>query len=739
MKTRRSAVVYLCAVTMIVLLTSLAGCQSFSKNVPQQQNEVLTAPKDTLQQQTGVPLVLLPASVDAFAPYKEVPVTLKPSVKAYRAAADLSNVTNRDQFQFSSQAENLLSKNGFVVVPTSFREFFSIYEENRYESIPNFVTTDAMLHNYHLYFSHLLRTLEKDKLRGELKALTGLMLAESQKQYQILKGTDWENASKRNVAFFTVAARLLDPKADVPAYVRKEVDDELKLVTDHREIFIPSQVMNIGNPGSVLTEALKEDYTQYIPRGHYAKSDELKTYFQAMMWYGRMTFRAANEDETKSAALITLMLSRQQEYDHWNRIYEPTNFFVGKSDDLGFSQYYKLLKETYGKLPALDQLTGDDDKWSTYRDGINKLEPPVINSIPIFDETIQPDRAKEIKGFRFMGQRFTLDAAVFQRLVYREVKENDRGQRRMLPKGLDIPAAMGAKEAYSILAEMGETGYEKYPENMHKMQTFIASLDIKSWTQNLYWSWLYTLAPLTEPKGEGYPSFMRNQAWTRKQLETYLGSWTELKHDTILYAKQVYAEAGGGMELLDDRGYVEPNPVVYARLAALTRMTIEGLNSKELLNERDRTSLERMEELALKLKEVAEKELTNQPLSDQDYELIRGFGGQLEHFWLEAMRDEGVDHPSAIFENPAALIADVATNPGGGQVLEEGTGFVSHIYAVIPVEGKLRIAKGAVYSYYEFPWPAEDRLTDQKWKEMLENSKTPAPPSWTQVFTVPAW
>jgi hypothetical protein len=168
-------------------------------------------------------------------------------------------------------------------------------------------------------------------------------------------------------------------------------------------------------------------------------------------------------------------------------------------------------------------------------------------------------------------------------------------------------------------------------------------------------------------------------------------------------------------------------------------MTIEGLNSRELLNERDRTSLERMEELALKLKEIAEKELTGQPLSDQDYELIRGFGGQLEHFWLEAMRDEGVDHPSAIYENPAALVADVATNPSGGQVLEEGTGFVSHIYAVVPVEGKLRLTKGATYSYYEFPWPAEDRLTDQKWKEMLENSKTPASPSWTQVFRALAW
>jgi len=725
LKTRKARTV-LCLFMVIVLLASLTGCQASSPDaVPQRTDEL-------------VPLGSLSRSSVAFAQYNEIPLTIKPSVKLYQIAADLGNITNKDRYKFSPQAENILSKNGFVVVPSPYREFFSSYENNRYDSTPNFITTDAMLHNYHLYFDHLLRTLEKDKLRGELNTLTGLMLTESQKQYKALKGTDWENAAARNVAYFSVAARLLDPKADVPAYVGKEVDNELQLITNHQEIFVPSPVMNIGSPNVGLAEALKEDYTQYNPRGHYAKSDELKTYFKAMMWYGRMTFRAKNEDETKSAALVTLLLSRQQAYDHWNSIYEPTNFFVGKSDDLGFSQYYELLLETFGEMTDLNELTGNVDKWKAFCDGLAKLEPPAINSMPIFDKTIQPDREKEIKGFRFMGQRFTVDAAVFQNLVYREVEENNKGQRRMLPKGLDIPASLGSQEAYAILDGMGETGYDKYPENMKKIQGYLAGLDTDVWTQNLYWSWLYTLEPLTEPKGDGYPAFMNNRAWTRKQLETFLGSWTELKHDTILYAKQVYAEMGGGELPLDDRGYVEPNPMVYARLAALTRMTIEGLNSRGLLNDKDQTSLERLEELALKLRSIADKELTNQQLDDQDYELIRGFGGQLEHFWLEALRDEGVDHTSAVGENPAALIADVATDPNGW-VLEEGTGFVSDIYVVVPVDGKLRIAKGAVYSYYEFPWPASDRLTDQKWKEMLENGKNIDQPSWIRTYSVPSW
>ena len=414
----------------------------------------------------------------------------------------------------------------------------------------------------------------------------------------------------------------------------------------------PSPVMNLGSADSSPAEVLNEDYTQYIPRGHYTKSDELKSYFKAMMWYGRMTFRVANEDETKSAALITLLLNNQKDYDHWNNIYEPTNFFVGKSDDLGFESYYKLLSEVYGGIPSINVLSGDEAEWDAFLAGVEKLDPPSLNSLPIFDETVQPDRDKAIKGFRLMGQRFTLDASIFQRLVYREVGENKNKERRMLPKGLDIPAAMGSSEALSILKDMGETSYENYPENMKKMQEQIASLPVETKTQNLYWSWLYTLNPLTEPKGEGYPSFMQNQAWTRKQLETYLSSWTELKHDTILYAKQIYAEMGGGEEEEDDRGYVEPNAEVYARLAALTRITIDGLQSRGLLEKGTGASLAELEELALKLKTISEKELSLEPLTDEEYDLIRSFGGQLEHFWLEAMKDEGIDDSSAASENP---------------------------------------------------------------------------------------
>lgn len=125
----------------------------------------------------------------------------------------------------------------------------------------------------------------------------------------------------------------------------------------------------------------------------------------------------------------------------------------------------------------------------------------------------------------------------------------------MLPDTLDVAAALGSDAALAILQEQGAADYEGYTENMHKLREVLAQENPTLWSASLYAGWLNTLRPLLEVKGEGYPVFMQNEEWTKKNLECFAGSYAELKHDTILYAKQVLAEMGGGLEEEpDDRG-----------------------------------------------------------------------------------------------------------------------------------------------------------------------------------------
>lgn len=624
-----------------------------------------------------------------------------PSVEPYTIEPDLSNVENLWQFYIQDEMADKLSQNGFVVCGDAGREFFEIYEMNRYELRPSFVTVDSLMHTYHLYFSYLLKNIEKDYLIEDITSLSRLMLAHSIEQYDKLKGSEWENAAARNVAFFTVGTSLLDDETEVKGYVAEIVAHELEKINQADAV-----------AESEITETF-EDYTQYVPRGYYEGDEMLEKYFKAMMWYGRIHFTQEMEDMDRSALLITKALDGDSEAcELWESIYAVTSFFAGASDDLGVCEYAPVIRKAYGEDYTLEDLIGNEAAFHEFHAMTAALPAPQINSIPI-----EEGDDNVISGFRFMGQRFTIDGAVMQKLIYSDVGENDEGGRRMLPDVLDVPAALGSDLALEILEEEGVADYAGYSENMEKLKESLSEENDILWSASLYANWLNTLRPLLDVKGEGYPVFMQSKEWNKKNLECFAGSFTELKHDTILYAKQVIAEMGGGYEEEPDyRGYVEPEPLVYARFVHLTEMTSQGLKDYGMLSADAEENLSRLSQIAGQLLEISKKELQDEVLTDDEYEFIADYGGNIEHFWYEAIKDDGGEISAQTY--PAAVVADIATDPNG-QVLEVGTDDPSIIYVVIKVDGKIKIASGSVYSFYQFAWPLDDRLTDTKWRQMI--------------------
>jgi hypothetical protein len=682
----------------------------------------------TEEPEAGLGFLASPISVssEGFATYKPKGVGSLPAYVGYTLPVDLSNVSAHGSFELSETQRQLLISNGFVVAPAQYGEFFHLYEEARYQEVPIFITTDSVFHVYHLLFDKVLRTLEDERFYWDLEKLTAGMLWAAESRYETLDGTSLEDAALRNLAFFAVAQRLLQPDSEVPQVVEDQVDEELALIEAH-EGFMTSPIL--GYP---------EDYSQYVPRGHYDKNEMRRRYFKTMMWYGRINFRLKERDETLSALLIAQALANTEidgepTSQIWERIYEPTSFLVGVSDDLDIYDYHPLIEEVYGSLGNDPAIFADEEKLDLFIDAAKQLPPPQINSMWVW---IWEDREEATQGFRFMGQRFVIDAYVFQQMIFRNV--GTLVDPRMLPKGLDIFSAMGSKEAYDILQEMDETHYLNFNEQMSKVQGEIAALQVDSWTQNLYWAWLYSFQPLIEVKGESYPAFMRHQAWVRKDLHTALGSWTELKHDTILYAKQAYAELGGVFDEPEVKGYVEPNPEAFARLAALTTMTIDGLEVRGLLDGSEvmwetKSNLQRLELLLTQLVGIAEKELTGAPLTQEEQDVILYYGGLLENLTIAAADKDEVEGRAFVEDEEAAVVADVATDPMGF-VLEEGVGRIFEIYVVAEIEGQLVLTKGGVFSYYEFPWPMSDRLTDEAWREMLDAGQTPPRPYWTASF-----
>ncbi len=661
-----------------------------------------------------------------FGIYSPYIVNVTPNVTPYTIKPDLSNISNSNKFNLTAKEKELLAKNGFVASPTKFKQIYDIYKYCQENDLPIFVTTDSVLHVYHILFDYSLRILETRKLYEDLSNLNAIMLKNAIYQYEKTTLPLAKTATLKNMAYFSVASVLLDPKIQVPEQVKNMVDAELKLIDDHVG-FVPSPIFGY-----------EEDYSQYVPRGHYTRNDMLKRYFKSMMWYGRMMFRITPREgkekgieETLQAIYIISsikkgVINNMPALELWDRIYQPTVFFVGKTDDLNVYEYMEIMEKIYGAdyvSLSYDDLA-DITKIESFIEEVKAYRNPFINSTIVWRGE---DISVVTKGFRFMGQRYIPDSHMFQELV------DDKVLYRMFPKGLDIMAILGSERAYDILINVyKENQYPDYTKQMAKLKDAFGKMDDVVWAQNLYWNWLYVLMPLLAEKGAGYPMFMQNTAWLDKELSTALGSWAELRHDTILYAKQSYTMKTSLPPMPQlVKGYVEPNAELYARLASLAKYTREGLSDRGLMLNEFNSKFRQLEDLLLSLKEISELELTNQPLNSEQYGIIINIGKTLETITtfppdiasgLESDEDEQM-----------AVIADVHTDPNSEMVLEEGVGYPMNLFAVVPINGELRITQGAMFSYYEFTWAMSNRLADGEWQKML-STDPPDLPIWTGSF-----
>ena len=764
---------------LIILSIVLSGCVDQEPQEPIQPEPIRQIKTEPINL-SGVPA----ENMDFVKYYSLQPLDITLNVPQYRLPLQIDQISNYDSFSgkipLRSDALNLLEENGFVVIDNPFNpkeeDITQPYNTLTDNEVPIFITTDSLLHLYHIQFDETLRQIEEREFYDLIWKISEQLLNDSIKSYENSDG-ELKEASRRDVAYFSVGLSLLKPKSEqvcqsehewecgdayfkkedlkhysfeVPSFVKGDVEAELRLIDKHSG-FSESPIF-----------IYKEDYSQYVPRGHYTRSEKLKNYFRALMWYGRMSMLLKGSDnvsadaligaedariQTMGACLIASELATDWELmDKWDRIYSVTAFYVGFSDDLGPYEYIDALNSVFGGSFDPDDLNKETieelkAELAAYRSpeiyggtGACEISPPFT-----------PEQADQCllntKGFRLMGQRFIPDSYMFTNLVgtYTGVYQGDKepftlvidgagGSVRGFPRGLDVMALIGSNRSRELLDELDDSNYTKYDRQYGKLKDEFDSFDYTDWNKNLYWSWLFALKPLLDDHGAGYPTFMQTGAWQDRELTTSLASWTELRHDTILYAKQSYTMKATSMPMPPEEkpvvGYVEPVPEFYNRLLALTRMTNNGLSDMDVLDGSAERRLDNLESILERLVEISSKELENKKLSDDDYDFIKNFGDNLDGVIAD------VDDKA----KKTTIVADVHTDGNTGQVLEEGVGYVDLIVVAYKLpDGRILAGAGPVMSYYEFKQPMDDRLTDERWRDLLD-ANPPQKPEWVSNF-----
>lgn len=312
--------------------------------------------------------------------YELEQLSISPNAPDYLLPLDLNEVTNFGEveatFYLTESQKQLLQENGFVVIPWHGDDVVQPYKTLKAREIPIFITSDTLLHLYHIQFNEILKRLEEEEFFDELIDMSLAMMDRAMQDYESFGGGDLKEAARRNVAYFAVALSLLqtptegydeeavkqeieqwneecyweEPKEfkplkevnfTIPSYVVGEVNEEIENIEAHQG-FKPSAIFNSQDDCQCLSLCCYcEDYSQYVPRGHYTRSEALKRYFKAMMWYGRMAFLLKGGDDALiteedariatiqasliSAELPSVLLQAQQSnltscWDVWDRI-----------------------------------------------------------------------------------------------------------------------------------------------------------------------------------------------------------------------------------------------------------------------------------------------------------------------------------------------------------------------------------------------------------------------------------
>jgi hypothetical protein len=668
----------------------------------------------------------------------------------------------------------IFKKTGFVSIDQNRRHSFaSAYFQIYSADLPVLVTTDSIMHALHKSYDDILMEMEMIVFTQTIQT----MLAETHAK---LSAPYKDGAVPQSVLdvdlYLTVAQNLLEgagaPATEVSFDGKPLWDGKLKVRSNHGQ---DAQVLELLN--DVQSLKLKDplrgdkptviyggerypDYSQFRPRGHYTKNPVLKNYFRCMMWLGRVDcgwnvlptdgtpgVKADSDRELTDAIVFCEALKASGGVKALKALDDIIGFMVGRSDNLTVFILLDICEKTgttsaLGKVKSLDKVK---DELKSGKHAAQMIRSQLVLSDPGTTYKVPPPSV-----FQVFGQRFILDSFVLSQVVFDSIIFKNQKQRRMMPAGLDVMAALGNDEAMLLLEP--ELRRWNYSANLLANREFVGMHPPAYWKSTLYALWLDCLRSLQkEMSGEKrFPQAMKSKAWQMKQLNTQLGSWAELRHDTILYAKQSYT-ARPTCEY--PAGYVEPYPEFYAKvkffadeaakLFAAAEFPAPNANRTaqiKLQQERYVKFFQQMSETVGQLEVLAKKELAGEAFTADEKTFIKktvdarggGSGPPRYDGWYPNL----FYHRSQCSEW-APVVADVHTDPDSQSCLEVAVGDAMFGVIAIDNDKDRMVYVGPLYSYYEFRQNAEKRLTDPEWQMMIHQHKLPARPEWTKEFVAP--
>jgi hypothetical protein len=526
---------------------------------------------------------------------------------------------------------------------------------------------------------------------------------------------------------------------------RAAVRADLKNIYDAPAREIPAI---FGNSYGKISNAisLAVPFSQFTVRGSYTLSSLRRQYFRAAQWYQQVAFFLKDDGLTGYAVRLAELMQKDPELQtKYQDINDILSQLTGPSDDLDLSDYVAA-------VATLGERARDPDALRTF---LKERKPPSqIKAMPAIYPEVGVTTVDEVldatRGMRFFSQKFIPDSYWTGKLTQGDEAPSVQGKRLpSMASSLEVMSILGSGAAHTALPLL--PFYSTYKDaidiRLGELTDEANAWDDTYWRSNQVTGVLWTLRGLFSwynMHRDTLPRFMQSPLWDTKSLLTSSGFWTELRHTNILYAKQSFAEKGGGGDDTCDtrpvpppaKGYVEPQPEVYARLAYVATQ-LKDVYASRNMKFSNLDKLDTFIDYVNTLREYSTLELADTYVPEATTTVTTTMWNgspctrntivdtpenkrweELRLHLVSLLRQalplpvEGPIVP--IKDKRAALIADVHT-AYGATYLEEGTGVPRVIFVAVKDANGPRLTVGFTYSHYEFT--SNERLTDEKWQQ----------------------
>lgn len=664
-------------------------------------------------------------------------------------------------YNFSEFEKSLIQDHGFMVSERLKRiSFGESLLEIFNQDFPVFVSTDAILHAFHISYDRILTDMEVGLLEDRLTELLW-NLRNSMNQLHNNYGSNPEMITmlKDVDVYVTVPLLLLEENVQ-PYYPENNVMiDSILNWIDNEQGGISSTIFS--------STCRVMDWSQFKPRGHYVYNPStqinLEGYFRAMMWLGRIELyliapsshpvQCSNQkfQDIQRQAIDAFLIDELFDIANAKPIYEEMEnilkFFVGESDNVTLDNldYLKQAISLNSPTELLDSL-----KMVEFQDTLKNqaFAYQLILSQILFSNPMSPDTILPASAFMMFGQRFVIDSYVTGSVVYDRIKYFGVKICRLFPSTLDVLFSIGNSASAQLLID--ELNVFHYSTNLAALRYLIDHYDQNFWESSIYNYWLNSIRKLNPPEDRNtFPEFMKTAAFWQQKMNTQLASWTELRHDNLLYAKQSYT---GGTICSYPYSFVEPFPEFYSTLNDYSN---EALNYFTSLNFPDPAIKNkiiyyfgRCKGITDTLKIICEKELAGIPFNSGEQAFLAGMiyqtgqsGVSLDGWYPNLFYDDvfrGEWGYEGLMESDH-IVADIHTTPtncsGGsiGAISHVGTGNINlGVFITENHLGELTAFVGPVMSYYEYRTTNFLRLTDDEWENTYLQSALR--PEWVNIY-----